>query len=355
MIWFYKIINQLSNENNFCGSYVAPFQAQGLNNNNTANCATGYVGPLCEACDVDNGYVEYGYLKCHYCENRNASLVWGILGAFLYGLYQIFSIYVLLSDNKTRYDKQDEFVVAKNHERAFYLTSFLFFSQIISMIYLKAPYIDGKLRALTNIGNPAALIVYSAQCAMLGLGITASNLYYYQIYAAIFLPIIEAIIITGLLYLILRVLKIELSLTQILSFVVLYLIMNYQPGVIMILRQFQHCKTAETYEGGYVSAHPYWRCDTSRYSFIAWTIGWPSVVAWGVVVPLILFGILYWKRNQLTTLKYYKYLGALTTSFKDSCYFWAIVVMAVKVSMSYILQSLISWFLIIYKYLLYSH
>ncbi|KAL4426952.1 hypothetical protein ABPG74_017209 [Tetrahymena malaccensis] len=50
-----------------------PLNCLGGKQNNT--CEVGHIGPLCEECDSDQGYVQYGKLQCFQCESTKINII----------------------------------------------------------------------------------------------------------------------------------------------------------------------------------------------------------------------------------------------------------------------------------------
>jgi len=322
---------------------IVPCRSDGIsrctNTEGQKNCAEGYTGPLCEACDFENSYVEKGFLECGRCENSKKSLFYNIIFGILYFAYQLFSMKTIYIANQQVINSQANFLAERKVERSFYLKSFLTYTQLMSIIYMSSPSIHQVLGLASEIGDPSALITYSTQCSLLALGITYSNLIFYQTYIIAFSPLIQLAFILIVLLLV-KIFKRTLPIKKILPVAILYFTISYQPGVVSNLALFQSCTTLKGLGYYYIAAHPSWSCNTANYSFVVDYVARPSLILWSIVLPvLILFGLFKYKKH-LETGKMRSIFGMIISDVKNKYFYWGIIMMALKLVLSFLAMSL---------------
>ena len=296
-------------------------------------CAPGYSGPLCNGCDFKASYVEKGFLKCGECENPHQSLMLTIIFAILYFLYQIFSIYILYAAVKPGISKQPEYLMLRKTERSYYIKCLLTYTQLMSILYLSSYDIYNSLGLTLQTGNPSSLIIYGTQCSMIALGVQSGDFLYYQTLVLIVSPVAQFFLIC-LLTLLLGIIKPTISRIRIIGITALYLIISNQPGIVNNLSQYLSCETKADLGYSYVVSHPNWSCDTDRHKSFARSIVIPSLAVWCGVIPVFLFIILFVNHKKQGNDKSRGPLKVLMSGLQEKYYFWGIVMMGLKLSLS---------------------
>ena len=309
------------------------------NDQDCVTCAQGYASPLCNGCDFNNSYVESGYLKCGSCQDPNMSLVFTILIGFAYFLYQIFSIYVLYYSIRKAVEPGVEFLSKRMIERSYYINSFLTYTQLISILYLNNYDLYKNFGLALQLGNPSTLIVYGTQCSMIALGIPSSEFLYYQTLFQVVYPIIQFLLIS-LAVLVLKLIRRRTNYVEIIVITALYLILSNQPGIVNNLGLFLSCSDLSDLEYRFITAHPNWSCETSQYSAFSHFFVIPNLVIWSGVIPVVLLIILFINRRRFAEENIRSPLGILTLGLRKEYYFWGIILIALKLSLSYLVFSL---------------
>ena len=308
------------------------------NNEDCHGCATGYSGPLCEACDFKNDYVEIGYLSCGKCKDPSRSLLYSILASIGFTLYQLFSVFSLYSANKATLANQSSFLEKRRIERSFYIKLLLTYTQLMSIIYVSASNMFKSLGLLNQVGDPASLIVYGTQCSMIAVGINYENFMYYQSYFVMVSPIAQLIAIFFCLLLMSCFMKIAMK--KMMTVAVLYLIMSHQPGIVGNLAQFLSCKDVDGVGYKYVTSHAHWSCQEDRYQTAANFIVMPSALIWCAIIPILILSSMILKRNHLKSEEVTTSYGVLITDFEDKFYYWGIIVMILKLVLAFLMYGL---------------
>jgi len=297
------------------------------------NCAPGYTGPLCNVCDFENSYVEGGYLKCGTCSDPKKSLMLAILASVVYMLYQLFSIYTFDSANKLYLTNESDYLTLRKAERSYYMKSLLSYIQIMSILYLASSQVYKSFGLFSQVGNPSSLILYGTQCSMKALGLDYQNFVYYQIILMIVAPLAQFLVII-FIFILISFLCCQITKLEKIAIASVYIIISYQPGVVTNLAQMLSCSTIEGLGYSFLSAHPYWSCDTDKYSFYANYLAIPNLLLWGLILPLAIFLILFVNRHNLQKSKLRTSLGVLFVDLKDKYFYWGVILMVLKVALS---------------------
>jgi len=309
------------------------------NETNCQTCAHGYTGPLCEACDFDNSFVEVGYLKCGLCQDPGKSLKYSILFGIMYFLYQVFSIYTIFYANKNLDANENNFLTKRRIERSYYIKSLLTYTQIMSILFINNSQIYRIFGLTSQVGNPSSLVVYGTQCSLKALGILHKDILFYQTYIVILSPFMQLIGLAVFLLIVSRFSK-DMPLKKLLVAALIFFMISYQPGIINNLAQFLSCTTLKDLGYDYISSHPYWTCNDSAYLNFSSHIVKPSLVAWCFLIPAVLLTILRKRKNQLKEEDTSGMLGMLYADLNLDHYYWGIVLMVLKLALSFLVYGL---------------
>ena len=309
-----------------------------LNDEGCLNCAPGYAGPLCNGCDFDNSYVENGYLKCGKCKDPQMSLIYTIFIGLAYFLYQVFSIYILYSGSGKIPKPGTEYLASRKLERSYYIKSLLTYTQLMSTLFLSSYEIYNTLGLTLQLGNPSALITYGTQCSLTALGIESSDFLYYQICIQVLYPVVQFLTISFVV-LFIALFKWTINYKRIIAITALYLVVSNQSGIVNSLGLFLSCDTITDLDYSFVTAHPNWSCDSSQYVSFSSLFVIPSLVIWCGVVPIVFLIILYLSRNRSS--KHTKTsLEVLTSGLRGEYYYWGVVLITLKLALSFLVSSL---------------
>ena len=306
-----------------------------VNHKSCIACAEGYTGPLCNACDFDDSYVENGYLKCNRCKDPHMSLIYTVIVGIGYFLYQMFSIYIIYAASGKAYKPGMEFLTRRKTERSYYIKLLLTYTQLMSILYMSSYEVYNTLGLSLQLGNPSALIMYGTQCSLIALGIKSSDFLYFQAYFQVLYPILQFAIISFFIF-IAKLIKRTTNCLRIIAVTALYLLMSNQPGIVNNLGLLLSCKTLKGLGYSYIIAHPNWSCDAEEYKTFADFFVIPSLFVWSGVVPLVFLSILVINRKSFANDKRKSSLGALVSGLKSEYYFWSIVLITLKLSLSFL-------------------
>jgi len=310
-----------------------------LNNKADAgNCAEGYAGPLCEACDFNGGYVEKSYLECGQCQDLKKSLRYSMIGTVLYFFYQAFSILAIYKANAQKKNVSDDYLWKRQVERSYYLKSLMTYTQIMSLLYMDSTYLLKDFGLTSQIGNPSLLITYRTQCSMKALGIENYDLIFYQVYLILSTPFIQLVVFSLMLAL-LRCFSKSTKIDKIMKVASLYFIISYQPGIVTNLSQFLSCKAVG--DETFIASHAFWSCKDPRYQTVAGLIAKPNLILWCFVIPVLVLGALVLKkRNCEEAEEINSSFGMITNDVKLEFYYWGVIMVVLTLVISFLVYGM---------------
>ena len=303
------------------------------------SCSTGYIGPLCNACDYSTGYIENGYLRCGQCEDPEKSLVYSIVYLVIYFLFQVFSINAIYNGNQVTRVKQTNYLIIREAERCFYIKCLLTYSQLMSTLYIDNSEMYKNLGLASQAGNPSSLIVYGTQCSMIALGIDYNKYLYYETFMIVVSPVVQFLALLFIL-LTIGVIKRTRKPFKLLGVAILYLVISSQPGIIAALGQFLSCSEIDGYAPTFIRSHPFWTCTSPEYNFYAWFLAIPGLILYCAVIPLVILIVLFINKKKLKTEFVETSFGVLLFDVNDKFYFWGIVLMVLKIVLSFMVFGL---------------
>jgi len=309
--------------------------AQGGN----GRCKIGYDGPLCNACDYENGYTESGYFECKVCKNPLKELIISCVIASIDFIVQFISIYIIYVGIHQYTNEEASLLDVNKIERAYYLKSLLTYGQLMSILCLTSPQIYEAFGLTSQLGNPSSLIIFGAQCSMYALGFTHSEFLFYQTYAVIAVPILHLILV-AFFALFFPIFNPSVSRKGLISGALVYLILKYQPGTVTALIQFISCRTTRGINYHYIASHPAWSCETDTYKSITKFFVAPSGIFWCILIPLVLLLKLRASRSNLFRESTKNLLGFFYVDTKQKFYYWGALVMILKLVLSLLVYGL---------------
>jgi len=247
--------------------------------------------------------------------------------------YQLFSINAIYEGNKKVDHGGTNFLRHRQREKTFYIKSLLTYTQLMSILYISSPEIYKNLGLVSQAGNPIQLIMFKTQCSMKALGIDHNHFVFYQVLLALSTPIAQFIALIFLI-LLLKVFKRRLATANVVIVALIYTLISYQPGITTNLTLFLSCTTQEGLGYNYIASHPFWSCDTERYDTYSRFIVKPSLAIWCIVLPLVIFLILFKNKSNLKQEKLRVPLGVFYFDLKEKFYFWGIILMLLKLMLS---------------------
>ena len=325
--------------------YQCTHQGRCLGGNYLSTCATGYKGPLCDACDYANNYVSNGNSKCGTC---NGSLL--TFGIFIVKLIFIlcYDMYFIRCTRKmcASLSQTDE-VTPENlipTERTSYLRIFTTYYQIITVAY-SFDFFTSDLQMLEHLNlfntveyiqdssqnlNPLATIYSSLECVYLNLGWNSQYFFYYTVVYTALLPIFKGLLI-NLIRLFIWGFKVNQKRKAILylTFVCIYIV--DLPATLNGVIAFINCTVIDgTY---YAISHMNTTCfqpNDTGYWLIFLFVVLPSLIIWTFLIPIMIFYLRKKYHKESKELYVRLSIGAFNIEFKDNYWYFGLIVVVTK-------------------------
>jgi len=313
-----------------CNPNLPAFEQDRIN-----QCEPGYEGVKCEACALDQGYVETGLLQCKRCKNVTANFIYTILTILGFALIKLYCINRLYKANQSLCSNVDsEEIIKENLESTYHVRLLMVSTQILSMIYLFHMETREFVGSITQLGNPTEYTRYKLECSMQFLGVAPD---YYIFGSVVFLflsPLVQFSTVVIIARLFIKRLF-EPSTRYFLRLCLIYIFLSEQPGIVGFMTGFLSCSKDDPYSSPYVTFHPNTKCDTPEYTTIKYFIVIPCLIIWVIVVPIYALSSIYLKRNQLNTLSVRLPWGVLYNIYKPRYYWWGTVSMVLAMLLGF--------------------
>ena len=174
---------------------------------------------------------------------------------------------------------------------------------------------------------------------MMALGISSSEYLYYQTYFIVLYPLLQFLVISFFIS-VASLFWRSISCKRFIAITAFYLIISNQPGIVNTLGLFLSCETLDGLDYHYIVSHPNWSCDTDQYQSFANLFVKPSLIIWCGVIPIIFLIILIINRKDLHNEEGRGSLKALLSGVKGEHYYWGIIVMTLKLVLSFLIFGL---------------
>ncbi|KAL4497237.1 hypothetical protein ABPG72_019557 [Tetrahymena utriculariae] len=334
-----------NNTDNIVSCVHNPDNCQGESTNSIQSCRQGYIGPLCETCDLygkvwKQKYMNKQLYECIPCkDSQNQTFIYlsSVLVGFLYILFGVKAArQMTLIKAQSYYLRMIGLASIGNSESTdksdIYLKFYMHFIQISSITY--EMYQPQFLKVLqVGIGTPMDFLKFSADCR--------------SILTEEFLPhaygrIIWSQILAVSYFLFLTILYCVLFLTKffkrfekgLITTGIVFIFLFLQPNIISGLVQIISCREI----GGtqYLTADVTLKCYTLKYYQYIFILFLPLFLIWALVIPLI--GIIILKR-KVKILNYCSVrlsYGLLYSEYKKEKYYWEFVKINLKLIIIFI-------------------
>lgn len=302
-----------------------------------SECLEGHYGPACDDCDylgVVNTirYVKAGFSRCNKC----ASLVESILYATLVGLLTLLGEGIFVAVNIISNDRYVTGLgsgVQKNPTGAYFrlLATYLQILYIIRTFNIEIPPF---LSWILNVGNPTQAFFQSSQCLIVEYWLANKQ-------DSVSLPFFSSLVTFGflfikyimylLLWVVLKIIKGGRVKLRHLTVAFISLFYLEQPSFVNSIFAIVSCKVIGDKQ--YLTQYPSFACSTEEYEFYRLYVGYPLMAVVVLVFPGIILFSLYRKRGELKSKKVLFSLGTLVSDYKSKYFYWAFVLMVLKLSL----------------------
>ncbi|KAL4475163.1 hypothetical protein ABPG74_001859 [Tetrahymena malaccensis] len=321
-------------------------------------CNTGHIGPLCESCDISNGYSRQGDFQCSKCGDivNNTFKVLGLVLLYIVcaklsvdGVLQRI-MFIIKRKEQIKQEAQKQGANSKfiknqiNKEEvnaSILLKLIISYFQIIMVVttfQISFPSVFNS--PIDVIANPTVQVLYSFECFFHEISLsTGVNIIYVQFIASVCLPIICVLvfIITGLIkYRSNQYLK-----RFYISTSLIYCLMYFQPSLYKDAVSILSCRNIGNHK--YIQYNVLYTCYNDEHVLWSLSLVLPVLLIISVIIPGFIMYKVYKSKDSILKRKNYTFIvGEYEMNEKRKIWYWEFIKMYMKL--------LIMSILIIYEY-----
>ncbi|KRX02444.1 Pectin lyase fold/virulence factor [Pseudocohnilembus persalinus] len=316
---------------------------------NNFTCQTGYVGALCQACDLRGlttdgvRYSVSSNYNCGKCDDQ----VWNGMKVFLVNLWVLISMFIAVKG--TLQLVQEKIMLksiltlfrgfrAKYNETGILIKMFMNYAQIIFILSTLDISLPSFLtNGQDNIGNPVKSMGNALDCYLILIQQKIPNIYFKIIWQLI-VNLIQFVMFFFLYQIYKKISKKQIKNSYLIWTSLIYQLIYLQPSYVNIILETISCVEY----GGYswILADVQYQCYTDEYW--AWTIFFlvPFLIFWVILLPSLMFYMLF-KQKKNGTLQNSKNLykfGFLYQEYKQDAFYWELVKVVQKTLIVAVIQ-----------------
>ncbi|CAK64062.1 unnamed protein product (macronuclear) [Paramecium tetraurelia] len=317
-----KFINKCTRQKNLCLGGWKP---------GDESCSLGYIGALCEECDIynikgDGQYFKNRNNKCVFCSEFGLS----IFISLLFGSLTIGSMILTVSSVNTIFKSFLKFKLTSKHYKILFNHSLDQSAALIKtvvnyfqiLVRIKSFHLElffNIIDILTPLSNPIGTQSYSYECTLSQQ--TELQIIYISLIINLLAPIFFYFIFLTIYLILIQKKMLKLTPT-IYATAIFYLFFYAQPNIILELGELITARNIS--EISYINRNVSILYFTNTH--ISWVLFFitPILFIIGIIIPLILFLILYNKRYNLNQEKVRKIWGYIFNDYKESSFYWEI-------------------------------
>ncbi|EAS06573.4 transmembrane protein, putative, partial (macronuclear) [Tetrahymena thermophila SB210] len=315
--------------------------------NTNQQCAEGYIGPICDDCDIENQYWGQRYQKignnqCVSCQQDFKYSILMFTGIIFYSL--IFCIYITDSTiNQFKQQVVDEYfkilkiyVAKKSHISSTIIKILINYFQLISIIVnMNIPIPRSLGNFIVIFGSPSQLSQTNLDC----LYVQIAKFFGLQfLYAKFLIGQIQLVIICLMFFGFYRIfclyMKRRFHLYHLITGLVLIYYQNLS-GIIQQLLGSISCRKIG--QRSYVLDYPQYECNDEHLKSALYIL-FPFLFVWAIIIPLLLLYFLFKNQFNLNKLKQLTLLGFLYEGYEINQYYWEIIQIAKNILIAFFLK-----------------
>ncbi|CAD8149192.1 unnamed protein product [Paramecium octaurelia] len=295
------------------------------------SCSLGYIGALCEECDIynikgDGQYFKNRNSKCVFCSEFGLS----IFISLLFGSLTIGSMILTVSSVNTIFKSFLKFKLTSKHYKILFNHSLDQSAALIKtvvnyfqiLVRIKSFHLElyfNIIDVLTPLSNPISTQSYTYECFLSQQ--TELQIIYISLIINLLAPIFFYFIFLSIYLILIQKKMLKLTPT-IYATAIFYLFFYAQPNIILELGELITARNIS--EISYINRNVSILYFTSTH--ISWVLFFitPILLITGIIIPMILFLILYNKRYNLNQEKVRKIWGYIFNDYKESSFYWEI-------------------------------
>ncbi|EAR94889.2 transmembrane protein, putative (macronuclear) [Tetrahymena thermophila SB210] len=334
-------------------------------------CLEGYIGPLCEECDIygsywGESYSKVGSYQCGQCKELSA-LLWKAILIVIWTLFSIrlaikgdleeqainaFQVALkshLLKNNQitslketkyqsklnVKYDNQKDRKSRNGEKASVYIKVFINYLQIIgSIITFNIKLTTDIFDTSQYLGTPVRQQMNSAECILKDIQ-TDIPMIYLKLLFTLSVPI--GYLMVFILSLILQRLFTNIKVRYYsICTAAIFIFILVQPDLVSQMIAILSCRVIG--DSSYILYNITYECNTSQHQTYSSTLVAPCLLVFAFIIPIGLFYILYKNKNDLQNIQVYKKYGFLYREYKSQKYYWEFVKILEKILIIIILN-----------------
>ena len=304
--------------------YSCSVSAACLGGNSTdinGQCASGYQGLICQACD--SGYTLATNGKCSMCPNQATNIVILLL---LTTVITAVAVILVKATIKSAFSP-----------KSLYSIYIKIFTNYLQLVFLTTQFNlnwPNEVITLFSIQKSAATVsdqIFSVDCYLSGNNSNGSQeSYYYKLVLLSIMPVIIAIVSLivwlGLCFMheTYAYLKREFFTTIIVLFFLVY------PNIVKLMFSNFSCQDVDKV-GSYLSANITIECWNTEYTWYSVLVAIPSIIVWVFGVPTLILIIMIKRKKYLQHDSNRVVFGFLFNGYKLHKFFWEFLIMYRKI------------------------
>ncbi|KAL4455331.1 hypothetical protein ABPG74_012483 [Tetrahymena malaccensis] len=344
----YRDVIELKNgywrENNKTDTIVecinAPDNCQGQSSESKFYCKQGYIGPLCETCDIESKiwpdrYSQVGNFQCKRCDSlQSYYLMQGL--AFL--LIICYVIYGVIQSNFVSKKKILGFYLrmagfasvgtsdCEDYTSIFlkFLMHYLYISKIINKLNFKLPFAFDFIQV--QISTPIDQMRFVPDCYRSIFNQQLKPVYSRQVISQI-VPLFYLTSVSIIYFLLIQAKKIKHNSNQIFNGLV-FLFIFIQPDLLSGLISATSCRTIGDTQ--YITDDISSLCLSRDHIIFILSFTLPFFIIWAFILPSILFCGIYKLRKNLDFIKARIRYGFLYQEYRLKIFYWEFLKIALK-------------------------
>ncbi|EAS04694.2 WD domain, G-beta repeat protein (macronuclear) [Tetrahymena thermophila SB210] len=350
----------------------APDNCQGESSESKFYCKQGYIGPLCETCDIESKiwpdrYSYAGNFSCKKCDSLNSYYLMQGLAFLLIILYVIYGVVQSNFVSKKKiigyYMRMAGFASigtsdCEDYTSIFlkFLMHYLYISKIVNKLNFQLPFVFDFIQV--QISTPIDQMKFVPDCYRSIFNQQLKPVYSRQVISQI-VPLFYLTSVSLIYFLLVQSKKIKHNSNQIFNGLV-FLFIFIQPDLLSGIISATSCRTIGDKQ--YITDDISSICLSRDHVIFILSFSLPFFIIWAFLLPSLLFSGIYKLRKNLDFIKPRIRFGFLYQEYRLKIFYWEFLKIALKllitivnnfISDNEILKSSIST-LFILKYVLLS-
>jgi len=299
-------------------------------------CFLGHIGPRCESCDAlgikwGKSYSRNNGFSCVDCSKTNFSWLFAFFGVVFYCLFIILTLkvsldnYALIKEGNSKRINLD----AQNKENlhSYILKILISYFQIIAVINDFSLFSSSAFNEVyLAVSSPITSSLYSFDCIIASFFSKSKlPLIYYRLILSWIIPIICAFFVSLAVFLFKRKWKFNIK-RKFLPTIFLFTFIYFQKE--LVKQSIDSLACIKIGVNSYIKADVFYQCD-QNYSFYSKIFGIPSLLVFGLLIPIIIFLKIYKNKPRHSELSFQAKYGYIYSEYR--IYYWEFIKMGEKI------------------------